>query len=713
MTLDLNFFGRQKVPVILQSELAECGLASLAMVAGYHGLDIDLAYLRRKWSVSVKGTALSQIIEMSRHLSLTPRALRLEPERLHDLNTPSILHWEMDHFVVLEKVSRRGLTIVDPALGRRIAEPKEVREKFTGVALELVPATGFEKEKRRSDLKLRHLLTGSRGLAGALLQIFAFSLAIQVFALSAPFYSQIVIDDVVVSGDVSLLNLVLIVFATIKLLQIATTALRSWVIVYLGMKIKLIWSSRLFFHLIRLPMSYFDARHIGDIQSRYGSLIRIQELVTTKFVETVVDGLMTITTVVVLFLYDPFLASIVLASSLIYLGVKLSIYPRLMQRAKEAIIAYARKETYFLETIRGLLTVKNFGMEHRRETSFQNKVVDTINSDVRVARIGIVEITLSQLIFSVQFLLIVWLAAGAILNGNFTVGMLVAFLAYRAQFSERSALLVDRLIEFRLSRVHLDRLADIIETDAEAGLTGPAVKEAKASADIQRIDARNIWYRYADTEPYVLQDVSFNVDAGEYVVITGPSGFGKTTLLKLLMGIFVPSRGEILIDGLPIHNFGIQRYRQAFSSVMQDDALLAGTLIENISFFDPLVDTKRVEECAEMACIANDIARMPMQYFTLVGDMGAALSGGQKQRILLARALYKRPGILFLDEASSHLDTENEQRVIATLQDLNITIVGVAHRTESVRRADRVIDIESLPGEAVRLRYRNKPERPS
>lgn len=696
MSLDLGFFRRNQVPAVLQSELAECGLACLAMIAGYNGLDIDLGTLRKRWSVSVKGMALSQIMEMARHLSMTPRALRLEPAQLHDLNTPCILHWNMDHFVVLEKASRHRLTIVDPAVGRRIVDRSELDQKFTGVALELVPAEGFVKEKRRSDLKLRHLLSGTEGLAGALLQVFAFSVAIQVFALAAPFYSQLVIDDVVVSGDVDLLNLLLIVFATVKFLQIATTALRSWVIVYLGMKLKLIWTSKLFFHLVRLPMSYFDSRHVGDIQSRYGSLSELQELVTTKFVEAVVDGLMTITTVVVLFAYDGLLAAVVLAASALYLLVRLSAYPRMKLRAQEAIIAHAHKETYFLETIRGLQTIKNFSMEHRRESSFRNKVVDTINSDVRVLRIGIVEVTASQLILSLQLLLVVWLAAKLILAGGFTVGMMVAFLAYRAQFSERSVLLIDRIIEFKLSRVHLDRLADIVETDTEHGLVSTAHARTDESDPIRRIDVRNIGYRYADTEPYVLQDVTFSVEAGEYVVITGPSGFGKTTLLKLMMGLILPTKGEILVDGLPIANYGIQAYRHKFSAVMQNDVLLAGTLMENISFFDPLVDAERVQQCAEIAAIADDVARMPMQYSTLVGDMGAALSGGQKQRILLARALYKRPDILFLDEASSHLDIENEKQVIDSLKKLKMTIVGVAHRTESVLRADRIIDIERL-----------------
>jgi ATP-binding cassette subfamily B protein RaxB len=697
-SLDLDFTGRRKVPVVLQAELAECGLACLAMIAGYHGHELDLGSLRRRWSVSVKGMALSQLMEMAQHLCLTPRALRLETGSLHKLTLPCVLHWDMDHFVVLEAIVRGKLRIVDPAVGRRTVDYDEAARKFTGVALELVPAEGFKAEKERSRLRLAHLLRDTNGLPGALTQVLAFSMAIQVFALAMPFYSQLVIDDVVVGGDLDLLNLLLLSFAALVLVHVVIGAFRSWVIVYLGMKIKLIWTSRLFFHLVRLPMSYFDSRHIGDIQSRYGSLSELQDLVTTKFVEAAVDGAMTVTTVLVLFLYDAFLAGIVVISTLVYLAIRLSLYPTLRRRAHEAIVAGAKKDTYLLETLRGLLTIKTFNMEHRRESAFQNKVAETINRDVRVFKVGIFEETTKHLIYSLQFLVVVWLAARSIVNGGFTVGMMVAFLAYRTQFSERSAQLVDKIIEFRLARVHLDRLSDIVETEIEPGHLEPGRPAFHDAAAVKQMEARDIWYRYADTEPYILKGASFLIEAGAYTVISGASGLGKTTLLKIMMGLLVPTKGEILLDGRSIADYGVRNYRNIFAAVMQDDVLLAGTLLENISFFDPLVDVDRVIDCAKAAAISDDIANMPMQYFTLVGDMGTALSGGQKQRILLARALYKSPAILFLDEATSHLDIENERNIVNALKDRRITVVGIAHRAESVRRADRLIRIEEVIG---------------
>lgn len=694
--LDLSLFGRKKVPVVLQSETAECGLACLAMLSSFHGHQADLRSLRRDWAVSAKGMALHQLMEAARQMSLTPRALRLENDTLRKLRKPCILHWSMDHFVVLEAVRKRGITVVDPAVGRRFVSDGDVDRAFTGVALELVPANGFEKMQSRSGMTLGDLFRGTAGLFAAVAQIFVFSFSIQIFILAMPFYSQIVIDDVVVSGDLRLLNLVFVAFAVLAAIRTALNVLRAWLVVYLGMQIKVCWSSGFFSHLIRLPMRYFACRHTGDIQSRYRSLFALQNLVTEKFAEALVDGLMATSTVAVLFLYDARLAAIVLVSVLVYLTVKLLLLPPKRARSQEALVAGAKKDSYFLETIRAEVALKNFGMEHRRESGFLDRLIVSINKDTQVYRLGVIEVALAELVFSLQFLAVVWLAAKSIVAGQLTVGMLVAFLAYRTHFTERSSQLIDKIVEFRLARVHLDRLSDIVETEPEPGLAPPEKVSRIRRRPIRIIEAKNVSFRYARTEPRVLRNVSLSVEAGEYVVIKGASGYGKTTLLKILMGLYLPSDGTVLIDKCPLGDYGIHNYRRKFSAVLQDDTLLAGTLAENIGFFDPAMDMQRVAACAALAAVDRDIDDMPMQYFTLVGDMGAALSGGQRQRIVLARALYKRPEILFLDEASSHLDADTERRIIGGLKRLPMTIVGVAHRAESIDQADRVVRIEDL-----------------
>jgi ATP-binding cassette subfamily B protein RaxB len=682
--------------MVLQSEVAECGLACLAMIASFHGRSTDLVELRRRWSVSQTGMALPELMEMCRHINLTPRALRLEPESLRRLSLPCILHWDLDHFVVLERVKRRGCWVVDPAVGRRFMSHAELDKRFTGVALELVPSGEFRRKRPRSRFRFRQLFESTRGLAMSLGQILAFSLAIQVFALALPFYSQLVIDEAIVSRDLDLLNLLFLSFLILVTVQTAISALRSWVVVYVSMKIRLNWSSRVFHHLSRLPMKYFGSRHIGDIQSRFRSLSELQELVTKSFVEAIIDGLMATITIVVLYFYDAFLATLVLSSTLLYLAIRMALFPSLKRQSQEAIVAEAKEDSYFLETIRGLLAIKSFGMEHRRQSGFLNRVTETINRSVPVHRVSIVTDTAYRLIFTFQFLLVVYLAAKSIAMGEFTVGMLVAFLAYRAQFSERSAELVNKAIEFRLARIHLDRLSDIVESDIEPGLDsceGPTQVSHKA---IDGIELHDAWFRYSVTEPFVVSGADLRVCSGEYIAITGPSGFGKTTLLHLLMGLYRPEKGTLSIDGTTLDDYGIQEYRRRCASVMQDDTLLAGTLADNISFFDPKVDMQKVHDCAVMAAIADEIVSMPMQYLSLVGDMGAALSGGQKQRVLLARALYRNPEFLFLDEASSHLDVENERKIVSALKTSGTTVIGVAHRAESLKQADRVIQIDEL-----------------
>ena len=692
--LDLKFFSRSQVPVLLQTEAAECGLACLAMVAGFHGYNTDLGQLRRRWSVSLKGLSLAQLVEMARDLKLMPRAVKLDLEDVSQLQTPCILHWQMDHFVVLEDVQRNGtLVIIDPAIGRRRIDSKQASKDFTGVALELTPTQEFQPQKTITTLKLRDFFANTRNLIPTLSQILLLSLALQVFALIAPFYSQLVIDDVVQSGDRELLHILALCFAALAIINGLVTLFRSWVVLYLGTKLKYSWAASLFRHLIRLPLSYFEKRHIGDIQSRFASINAVQELVTTKVVEAVVDGLMAITTVTVMFVYDATLALVVIASLILYLLVRLTVFPYLRLKSNEAIIAKANKESFFLESIRGLLAIKSFGREQQRESSLQNKLAEELNAGVYIGRLEIWQGTANQLIFALQNVLVLWIAATAILDGGFSVGMLLAFIAYKTQFTQRASALIDKLIEYRLISIHLGRLEDIVGTEPEQDSNELPSLALSTQTMRGEIELRDLWFRYADNEPFVLQGVNLHIKAGEHVAIVGPSGFGKTTLLKVLMGLLEPTRGEVFVDGQPLAHYGIQNYRRQSAAVMQDDQLLSGTLADNIAFFDAQIDFEQVAACARWAAIEKDILVMPMRYYTLVGDMGAALSGGQKQRILLARALYKNPRILFLDEATSHLDQENEQQVNNALKRLGITRVTIAHREETIRSVDRVIDL--------------------
>ena len=690
--LGLEFFSRKRTPVIVQSEAAECGLACIAMVAGYHGHRTHLRRLRERWPLSLKGLSMAQMMDITSQLGFAARAVKLDLAGLARLQLPCIIHWNLDHFVVLEKVNRSGtIVIIDPAVGRRTLNLQQASEAFTGVALELLPNKDFQVCNTQPKLRLSNLFRENHRLLSSLSQIVLLSLALQVFALVTPFYTQILIDDVTLSGDRALLHLLALCFAGLALVNGLVAMARSWVVVYIGTLLKYSWSASLFGHLIRLPLDYFEKRHVGDIQSRFGSIGAVQELISTKVVEALVDGLMTVTTVTVMFMYDARLGAIVLASLILYLGVRLMLFSRLRNTSYEAVLAGAERDSCLLESVRGIMAIKNFGRELQRESTLQNKLADEINANVQVSKLGIWQGTANQMIFALQNVLVLWIGAGAILDSTISAGMLMAFMAYKTQFIQRASALIDHMFEFRLMSIHLERLEDIVATEPEPGLSHNSLISTHDMAISGEIEVRDVWFRYACNEPYVLQGVNLRIRAGEHVVIAAPSGVGKTTLLKVMMGLLAPTRGQVLIDGQPLDTVGLQAYRRQTAAVMQEDQLLAGSILDNITFFDTDIDMKKVNASARAASIDADIMAMPMRYSTLIGDMGAALSGGQKQRLLLARALYKTPRILFLDEASSHLDQTNADRINEALDGLPITRIAVAHRKETIASAERVI----------------------
>lgn len=692
--LDNVSFGlRRKLPLILQTEATECALACIAMVAGYHGLRTDLATLRRIFLVSIKGSTLGHLMQIAHSLKLTTRPVKLELEDLPQLRLPCILHWNFNHFVVLKAVNRNTVTIHDPAFGLRKLSLDEVSGQFTGVALELWPNPEFKPLSFRQRIRLRDLLGHVTGLFRSLGQILLLAVSLEIFALVSPFFLQWVIDNVVVSGDRDLLTTLALGFGLLMLLQQGIGTLRSWVIMHMSTTLNLQWRANIFSHLLRLPVDYFEKRHLGDVVSRFSSIDVIQKTLTTAFVEGILDGLMTIVTLVMMFIYSPSLAWIAVGAMALYGIVRWLWYRPLRNATEEQIIHAAKQQSHFLETVRGVRSIKLFQRQEERRSTWLSLLVDQINADLRNQKLQIFYRLINGILFGVERILVIWLGARLILDGNFTVGALMAFSAYKDQFDARVSALIDKLVDLRMLQLQGERLADIVLADAEPSAP-PLPATARQATPEASIELRGLRYRYADGEPWVLDGIDLRIAPGESIAIVGPSGCGKSTLVSAMLGIRVPDAGEVLVGGVSVARSGIEALRGMVGTVLQDDVLFAGSIADNISFFDPRPDFARVEECAKLAAIHDDIQAMPMAYNTLIGDMGAALSGGQKQRILLARALYKQPAILFLDEATSHLDIACEKQVNAAIRQLEITRVIVAHRPETIASADRVVILE-------------------
>jgi len=675
--------------VVLQTEAAECGLACLAMVASYHGLQVDLKTLRRKFPISLKGTTLAALSEMSQSLDLGTRPVKLQMDALDRLRLPCILHWNFNHFVVLKDVRPNSVTVHDPGAGARKLSLAECSRSFTGVALEQWPNPQFQKADQRQAVKLRDLVGKVSGLRRSLGQILLLGLALEVFAIVSPFFLQWAIDDVVAAADQPLLTTLGIGFAILMLLQQAITAVRGWLIMYIGSTISIQWRANVFTHLLRLPLQYFEKRHLGDIVSRFASLDQIQQTLTTSFVEAIVDGMMAAGTLLVILIYSPGLSCVSIGAMLLYALSRSMWYRPLRSATEQQIIHTAKQQSHFLESVRGAKTIKLFQRNDERRTGWLALVVDQINAGLLTQKLKLFYTTANGLVFGLENVIVIWLGTRLVLQGQFSVGMLTAFMAYRTQFATRVGSLIDEYFDLKMLQLQGERLADIVLTEAE-NTEGGQYRSFDASSLEPSIELCGVQYRYAQHEPYVLDGVSLKIAAGESVAIVGPSGCGKTTLLHAILGVLPPTSGHILIGGVSTTHIGAATTRRMTGTVMQDDALFAGSIADNISFFDPEADQHWIEECARIASIHSDIQSMPMGYNTMVGYYGSVLSGGQKQRVLLARALYKRPGILLLDEATSHLDLKRELLVSTAVRELNITRVIVAHRPQTIMTADRV-----------------------
>jgi ATP-binding cassette subfamily B protein RaxB len=523
---------------------------------------------------------------------------------------------------------------------------------------------------------------------------------------------QWVVDDVLVTGDRDLLVTLGIGFALLVAIQAATAAIRSWAVLHLSATLNLQWLGNVFAHLLRLPLAWFERRHMGDIWSRFFAVQQIQKTLTTSFLEVLLDGALVVTTLAMMALYSPMLSGVVLGFVSVYALLRWALFAPMRRATEEALVHDAKKTSHFIESLRGVMAIKLFAAEADRQARFMNLVVDAMNADIVVRRLEVTLAVAHRGLFGLERVLVIWLGAMLVLDQALTIGMLLAFVAYKEQFAQRVGALIDKWAELKMLKVQGERLADIVLSEPEQVQSGP-LPTAELDATPPRIELREVDFRYSDSEGDVLRGVNLTVEPGESIAIVGPSGCGKTTLIKLMLGILTPSHGEVVIGGRSLDAMGASAWRAMVGTVMQDEPLFAGSIADNISFFDSRPDMERVVECARLAAVHEEIVALPMAYHTLIGEMGSTLSGGQKQRILLARALYKRPRVLFLDEATSALDVERERLVNQAVRQLRLTRVIVAHRPETIASADRVVvlaaggvshDLRSVNGAGVAQR---------
>jgi ATP-binding cassette subfamily B protein RaxB len=690
--LQFTFKRPRSLPLILQDEIAECGHACVAMISRFWGNACDLRTLRQQQKPSLQGVTLRELNALFEDIGFQTRALRVPLSELHLIQTPAILHWNMNHFVVLKQVKKNHVMIHDPAMGVRRCSLDEVSRSFTGIVLEVEKTQTVDRSSAPKTLKLSDFMksmTGSKSLVALLLML---SFVIEILNLMNPLFMQYVTDEVIGASGSQNLIMLTAGFTLLMLMQAFTETIRSQMVLYLSMHLTEKFSAFVVAHLFKLPLDFFASRSKGDIQSKVQSIDQIQRKVGADFINTVLDGLMMSLNVGVMLIYSSALTMVVLVALVIYVMIRYASYHFLKKQAAASIHQHAKVASVFLESLQAMTSIKSFLKERVRFTTWRNGLIDALNLDIRVARMQTMLRVANQLLFHLEHMVVIYAGATLVLANQLSIGMLFAFLAYRQQLVNKASSFIQQIVDYQLIAIQLSRLSDIVFQPPEVIQTGVGCAQRMQGA----LSLQQVSFQYGPTSAPIIHQLQLDIKAGEKVAIIGPSGCGKTTVLKIMMGLLKPTAGEIWVDHMPLAEFGLKNYRELTAAVMQEDTLLSGSIVDNITFFDDQVDREAVYHVAQLACIHETIRQFPMGYETLIGEMGSSLSGGQKQRILLARALYKQPKILFLDEATSHLDEANERRMNQALASLSITQVIVAHRQETIDQADRVIDLQQL-----------------
>lgn len=566
---NLVFTFRSKVPVILQTESSECGLACLAMISSYYGHYETIFTLRQKYSVSIKGSSLSDLIKIAGKINLNSRPLRLEMDELSKLRLPCIIHINMDHFVVLVSVNKK-IEVIDPSLGKRFYSIDEFSDIFTGIALEIWPNSKFEKNEKKEIFNFFHLLHDLKSLLSSFSYILILAVVLEILGLVSPLYMQFVLDNVIPEGDRQLLLTLTIAFFMLMIFNIIITTTQTLIGMFVSSTLNVQWKSNVLNHLVNIPNEYFFKRHLGDIISRFNSIDPIQSTLTSTFIITLLNACLAIFTLCLMFYFSAQLALITLIAMVLYLLLKIITYLPLRSLAEKGIILGASQNSYLMETIRGIRAIKQYNKQDERSNNWLSLFVNQTNNSLSSQKLSVIISIINKFIFGVENLLIIWFGANLVIDKTFTIGFLTAFIAYKTQFSIRFSSLIDSYFQIKMLSLHGERLSDIVLTDQEDVTAFELTPNVKQEIKGQ-IKAENISFKYGDFEAEIIQGLNLTIEAGQSIALTGPSGCGKTTFLNLLNASLKPTSGEIFLDNIPFSQLGTKNLRSLIACVDQND----------------------------------------------------------------------------------------------------------------------------------------------
>ncbi|WP_433611438.1 peptidase domain-containing ABC transporter [Prescottella agglutinans] len=675
-----------------QSGFSDCGAACLAMILGFHGAEYTVQEVTNRLGVARDGLTALALVDGARLYGLEVRAFGRSAVavRSGDTALPAIVHWEHNHFVVVEHITARSVSIVDPAAGRRRLSHDDFDAAYSGVAIEFGPGDVQPRRRPGGSPWWRGMLALLFAHRRALLaQVVAASVVLQAVGMALPLLSAVLIDRVIPDHDTTMLMVTLAVLVAGAVGYLGVGLVRSVVLVRLRSRIDADVTRAVVERLLRLPFGYFTRRGTSDVVQRVGSISAIRELVTGQVVAALLDGPLAIVYLVAVWWAAPQLGATLSVLAAVQILLLLWTGRRVAERGQQELRSQAVAEGRLIEAVGGIETVKACAAEpqiaRHWEATFDRAVSDAAAS----ARLqGAIDAALTALRVASPAALM-WIGATSVLAGDQSLGRTIALNGIALAALTPIGSLLGSAARLQTAGAHLERLRDILEEDAEQH--GRVVVPAPPLRG--EIALRGVGFRYDPRAPWVLRDVDLDVPAGATIALVGRSGSGKSTLARLLLGLYEPAEGSVLFDGLDAATLDAATLRSQFGVVTQDCVLFTGSIAQNIALGDPAASRERIVAAARTACIHDEIEAMPMGYETVLCD-GGGLSGGQRQRIALARALLTGPRILLLDEATSALDARTEAAVAASLERLGQTRIVIAHRLSTVRDADLILVVE-------------------
>jgi ATP-binding cassette subfamily B protein len=682
---------RKKVPELLQMSDAECGIACLAMILSYYGRRTSISELREQGAIGRDGLSAQDIVKMARKYGLRVRAVSLPQADFRHINLPAIIHWEFDHFLVLERWSSRRVKVVDPAFGHRNMSAEEFDAGFTGVVLLLEPDTHFTSHNPAPRVGLRtYITTFVKRAPWSLIQVMLASLLLQLFGLGVPLLTKLVVDGILPAQKLTIMTIVGIGILVLASAQFVVMLLRSLLLTSVQARVDMTLIPGFVEHLLALPLRFFQQRSTGDILTRLSSNTTVRETLSNQLISTILDGGFVIVYLIILFWQSSIFGLLALLIGSLQIVLLLVSRGRLLELATGELAAQGKAQGYAAELLSGIVTLKAAGAEQRAFQHWSNLFLSELNISVRRNIFSsFIESTMG-LLHTLSPLILLWIGALLVLNGSMQIGTMLALNALAITFLTPLSSLVSSMQSLQLIRSHLERISDVMEAEPEQQ-TQSVHLPPRLTGEV-RLD--HVCFHYDAQAQKVLKDITLQIEAGQKIAIVGRTGSGKSTLGKLLLGLHLPTQGEILYDGIPLRFFNYQAVRSQFGVVMQDATLFSGSIRQNIAFNDPAMQMERVIQSAQAAVLHDDIMQMPMGYETMISEGGSVLSGGQRQRLAIARALAHKPALILLDEATSSLDVLTEQALERNLDSLTCTRVIIAHRLSTIRNADCIVVLD-------------------